>query len=127
MKMRAMAVDANGRSYWSTVDIPLIQAGPTSAVSNKQDAQYWGLALNQPGEPIAGGPDEMHLTHVPRIVWVMSGHNQITMQDGEVFRMGVGEGVYVNGDALHHSAMIAWQPTVTLNVTFPGRVDYRFK
>ena len=127
MKFRAMALDANRRSYWSTVDIPMVQAGPTSMVSARQDAQYWGMAVNQPGEPIAAGPNEMHLTHVPRIVWCMTGHVENTMQDGQIFRYGPGEGVYVNGDALHHSTFAAAVPTISLNVTFPGTVDYKFK
>ena len=127
MKFRAMAVDANGRSYWSTVEIPMMQAGPTSMLSAKQQAQYWGLALNQPGEPIAGGPNEMHLTHVPRIVWCMQGYVNNTMQDGQVYRYGAGEGVYVQGNALHHSNFISPVPTITLNVTFPGTADYAFK
>ena len=127
MKFRAMALDANGRSYWNTVDIPMVQAGPTSMISAKQEAQYWGLAVNKPGEPIAGGPNEMHLTNVPRIVWSMSGHVENTMQDGQVFRYGAGEGVYVQGKSLHHSAFSAAVETMTLNVTFPGTEDYRFK
>ena len=127
MKMRAMALDANGRSYWDVVEIPMIQAGPTTMITAKQDAQYWGLAVNQPGEPIAGGRNEMHLTHVPRIVWAMTGHVENTMQDGQVYRYGPGEAVYVNGSSLHHSAFNAAVPTITLNVTFPGTVDYRFK
>ncbi len=127
MKMRAMAVDANGRSYWSTIDIPMVQAGPTSMITARQDAQYWGLAVNEPGHGNENGPNEMHLTHVPRIVWAMAGHSELTMQDGQIYRTSPGDGVFVHGSALHHSAFVADIPSVTLNVTFRGTEGYTFK
>jgi hypothetical protein len=125
MKICAMGYDANGRSYASHVDIPLKKVSDTYAVSEKQPAAYWGLSLNQ-NSPL-DNEYEMHLTNVPRIVGVMSGHAEITMQNGDVCRLGPGEFIFVHGKALHHSTMRSTVPTATLNVTFAGTEGYEFK
>lgn len=128
MKMKAFGFDANGRSHWSEVDIPLKQITPLHSESAKQDGAYWGVSLNQPGEPVGGGETEMHITNQPRIVWGMSGHLENTLQDGQVRRSAMGEGVYVNGLAPHHSSFArSRDPVITLSLTFPGTIDYKFK
>jgi hypothetical protein len=128
MKMKAFGMDENGRSTWTTIDIPFKDITPLHSETEKQDGAYWGISLNQPGEPIGGGPEEMHLTNQPRIVWSMAGHLDNTLQSGEVRRSGPGEGVYVNGLALHHSSFArSREPVITLSLTFPGTVDYEFK
>ena len=128
MKMSAMGMDENGRSILTGVDIPLKQVSDTEWLSEKQDAAYWGLALSQPSEPFSGGPHEMHLTNQPRIVGVMSGHAEITQQDGVTCRLGTGEFIYVDGRALHHSSFArSREPVITLNVTFHGTENYKFK
>jgi hypothetical protein len=128
MKFQAYKQDANGRSVWSTVEIPQKQVSPLHAVSARQDGAYWGFSLNQPSEPLGGGPTEMHLTHAPRIVWPMSGHVQLTMENGDVRRFPAGDGNYVNGLARHHSSFAySREPVITLSLTFPGTVDYEFK
>jgi hypothetical protein len=128
MKIKAFGLDANGRSVWSTVEIPMRQVTALHRESARQDGAYWGISLNQPGEPIGGGPTEMHLTNQPRIVWPMSGHLENKLQDGVTRRSGVGDGVYVNGLALHHSSFArSREPVITLSLTFPGTVDYVFK
>ena len=40
-------LDANGRSTWTTYEVPLIQTGPKSAMSAKQDGMSWGLGFSQ--------------------------------------------------------------------------------
>ena len=128
MKMKSFSRDANGRSAWGTVDIPFRQLTPLHAETEKQDGAYWGISLNQPGEPIGGGPDEMHLTNQPRMVWAMSGHLDNKLQSGEIRRSATGEGVYVQGLALHHSSFArSREPVVTLSLTFPGTDKYEFK
>ena len=128
MKMSAMGMDENGRSILTGIDIPLKQVSETEWISEKQDAAYWGLALSQPSEPFSGGPHEMHLTNQPRIVGVMAGHAEITQQDGVTCRLGTGEFIYVDGRALHHSSFAySREPVITLNVTFHGTENYKFK
>jgi hypothetical protein len=128
MKMKAFHRDANGRSAWGEVDIPFKQVNALHAETEKQDGAYWGISLNQPGEPIGGGPEEMHLTNQPRMVWAMSGHLENTLQSGEVRRSATGEGVYVQGTALHHSAFTpSREPVITLSLTFPGTDMYEFR
>lgn len=128
MKMKAFGMDANGRSTWDSVEIPFKQITDKHAETEKQDGAYWGISLNQPGEPIGGGPEEMHLTNQPRMVWAMSGHLENRLQSGEVRRSGMGEGVYVQGLALHHSTFIrSREPVITLSLTFPGTHIYELK
>ena len=83
-KMKAFGMDANGRSTWTEVDIPFKEVTALHAETAKQDGGYWGISINQPGEPIGGGPEEMHLTNQPRMVWAMSGHLDNKLQSGEV-------------------------------------------
>ena len=128
MKMTSFGLDANGRSMWTEVEIPFRQVTPLHAETERQDGAYWGISLNQPAEPIGGGPEEMHLTNQPRIVWPMSGHLDSTLQSGEVRRFATGEGVHVHGLALHHSSFAhSRDPVITLSLTFPGTVVYEFK
>jgi hypothetical protein len=125
MKICAMGYDANGRSYTTHVDIPLKKVSDTFSISEKQTAAYWGLSLNQ-NSPL-DNEYEMHLTNVPRIVGVMSGHAEITQQDGSTCRLAPGDFIFVHGLALHHSTFRSTVPTATLNVTFPGTTGYEFK
>jgi hypothetical protein len=128
IKMKGFLMDANQRSTWGQVEVPLKEVTPLYAESAKQDGAYWGISLNQPAEPIGGGPEEMHLTNQPRFVWAMSGHLENKLQDGQTRRSATGEGVYVNGLALHHSSFATSnEPVITLSLTFPGTVDYVFK
>ena len=127
MKMKAFDMDANGRSTWGTVDLPFKQLTDKHAETEIQDGAYWGISLNQPGEPIGGGPGEMHLTNQPRIVWAMSGHLDNTLQSGEMRRSATGEGVCVRGVALHSSFAHSRDPVITLSLTFPGTDKYEFK
>lgn len=128
MKMKAFGMDANQRSTWSEVDIPFRQVTPLHAETEKQEGAYWGISINQPGEPVGGGPEEMHLTNQPRMVWAMSGHLENILQSGDIRRSGTGEGVYVHGLALHHSSFArSREPVITLSLTFPGTVFYELK
>jgi hypothetical protein len=128
MKMKAYRPDANGRSAWGDVEIPFKAITDKHAETAMQDGAYWGISLNQPGEPIGGGPDEMHLTNQPRMVWVMSGHLDNLLQSGEIRRSATGEGVYVHGRALHHSSFArSREPVITLSLTFPGTEHYELK
>jgi hypothetical protein len=128
MKMKSHGHDANGRSTWTEIEIPFKQITPLHAETARQDGAYWGISINQPGESLGGGPQEMHLTNAPRIVWVMAGHFESTMQSGEVRRSGVGDGDYVRGTTLHHSSFARTrEPAITLSLTFPGTEVYEFK
>ncbi|MEY3466572.1 MAG: hypothetical protein ACO3A8_08320 [Steroidobacteraceae bacterium] len=128
MKLKAFDMDANGRSCWGEVDIPFKEITPLHAETAPQPGGYWGISLNQPAEPVGGGPEEMHLTNQPRIVWSMSGHLENKLQSGEIRRSAMGEGVYVRGVALHHSSFAnSREPVITLSLTFPGTDRYEFR
>lgn len=121
-------LDANGRSTWTTYDVPLIQTGPKSSLSAKQDAMSWGLGFSQ-NTPKPYNLNEMHKTNQMGIVWVMSGHLETTIQNGEVRRRGPGEGNFVHGHCLHHSTMRSIVPTTTLSLNLTQKVTdgYVFK
>ena len=128
MKLCAMGMDDNDRSILTELQIPMTQVSETEFISEKQEASYWGIALSQPMEPMAGGPHEMHLTNGARIVWVMQGHAEIMQQDGVACRLATGDGIYVDGRALHHSSFANSQtPVITLNVTFKETENHEFK
>jgi hypothetical protein len=125
IRICAMGMDDNGRSTTTFVDVPLLKVAENEFLSQRQDAVYWGLAFNQ--NSVLSNEYEMHLTNQPRIVGVMSGHAEITMQDGGTCRLASGEFIFVHGRALHHSTFRSSVPTQTLNVTFPGTADFKFK
>jgi len=103
MKFSALGMDANNRSMTTAVDVPLTQVSETEWVSAKQDAKTWSVATREPGEPFDGGPMEMHLINFPSFVMCTQGYIETTPQDGETCRLAVGEGVFIDGRALHHS------------------------
>jgi hypothetical protein len=128
LKMKTFGMDANGRSTWTVTDIPMRPVTPLYAETAPQDGAYWGISINQPGEPVGGGPHEMHLTNQPRMVWAMSGHLDNQLQDGEIRRSAMGEGVVVEGLSLHHSSFArSREPVITLSLTFPGTHQYQIK
>jgi hypothetical protein len=128
MKMKAFGLDANERSAWTSVEIPFREVSPLHAETARQPGGYWGISLNQVGEPIGGGAEEMHLTNCPRMVWSMAGHFENRLQSGEVRRSAMGDGVCVRGRALHHSTFaFSNEPVITLSLTFPGTDTYEFK
>ena len=128
MKMKTFGRDANGRSTWTATEIPFKQLTDKHAETEPQDGAYWGISLNQPGEPFGGGSEEMHLTNQPRMVWAMSGHLDNRLQSGEMRRSATGEGVLVQGLSLHHSSFArSNEPVITLSLTFPGVDKYQFK
>jgi hypothetical protein len=125
VRMCAMAMDDNGRSYTSHVDVPLKKVSDGEYISEKQDASYWGLSFNQ-NTPMTN-EYEMHLTNQPRIVGVMSGHAEIMQQDGSVCRLATGDFIFVDPKALHHSIFRSAVATQTLSVTFPVTDNWEFK
>ncbi|MCB2109094.1 MAG: hypothetical protein KDE14_15395 [Rhodobacteraceae bacterium] len=121
-------LDANGRSTWTYYEVPLIQTSSLSALSNKQDGMSWGLGFSQnSAKPY--NMNEMHKTNQMGIVWVMSGHLETTIQDGEMRRRCPGDGNFVHGDCLHHSTMRSIVPTTTLSLNLTKTVTptYKFK
>ncbi len=125
MKIIAMGMDDNNRSMYTDIDIPLRQVTPLHAISEKQEAAYWGIGKSQP-YPDGGGMQGMALTNEARIVWFMNGHSEITMQNGDTRRFAAGQQVFVHGKAPHRS--IHKSPdTVTLAVTFKATDGYTFK
>lgn len=128
MKLRALVVDQNQRSMLTETEVPLFKVSETEWASNRQEAKTWSIAIRQPGEPLPGGPTEMHLTHFPSIVMCMQGHLQTTGQDGNTCRLAVGEGICIDGRALHHSTFgPGGEAVVMLNLTLngTGRFDFR--
>jgi hypothetical protein len=121
-------LDANGRSTWTWYEVPLRPTGPLSAMSARQEAMSWGLALNQNSRK-PYNLNEMHRTNQMGIVWVMSGHLETTIQVGEMRRRASGEGNFVHGDCLHHSTMRSTVPTTTLSLNLTRKVTpgYVFK
>jgi hypothetical protein len=121
-------LDANGRSTWTTYEVPLIQTGPKSSMSAKQDGMSWGFGYSQ-NTPKPYNLNEMHKTNQMAIVWVMSGHLETTIQNGEMRRRCAGEGNFVHGHCLHHSTMRSTVPTTTLslNLTHTVTPGYTFK
>jgi hypothetical protein len=128
MKIRALVIDQNQRSTLTETAVPLFKVSETEWVSNRQEAKTWSIAIRQPGEPLPGGPTEMHLTNFPSIVLCMQGHLQTTGQDGNTCRLAVGEGICLDGRALHHTTFgPGGGDVVMLNLTLngTGRFDFR--
>jgi hypothetical protein len=121
-------LDANGRSTWTSYEVPLIQTGPRTSMSQKQEAYSWGLGLSQ-NSPKPYNLNEMHKTDQMGIVWVMSGHLETTIQDGQMRRRSAGDGNFVHGWCLHHSTMRSIVPTTTLSLNLTRKVTdtYTFK
>ncbi len=127
MKLCALVMDPNQRSMISETEIPLVQVNETEWVSEKQEAKSWTMAVRQPGEPFNGGPTEMHLTNFPAIVMCMQGHLQTIGQDGNACRLATGEGVCIDGRALHHSTFGPSRvPVIMLNITLNGTGSFDF-
>ncbi|MEQ8509110.1 MAG: hypothetical protein RIF37_01925 [Rhodospirillaceae bacterium] len=128
MKFCALTMDRNDRSVMTSIEVGLTQISDTEWISEKQDATAWSIATRQPGEPFAGGPTEMHLTNFPSLVCCMQGHLEVTGQDGESCRLSTGEGIFLDGRALHHSTFgPSHVPVTYLTMTFPGTQDHAFK
>ena len=121
MKIPALVGNEKGVSVWSTVEIPII-GEKNRSVTAKQDADYWGLAINQPNEDhpvgtITTSPTDIHPA---RIIAVMSGRTELTVGTGETRRFGTGEIFFVYGRGGHiATAMKPW-PRTTLSITMPG-------
>jgi hypothetical protein len=128
MKLNALVIDQNQRSSMTETEVPLFKVSDTEWASEKQEAKSWAIAIRQPGEPMPGGPTEMHSTNFPSIVMCMQGHLQTTGQDGNTCRLAVGEGVCIDGRALHHSSFgPGGEAIIMLNLTLngTGRFDFR--
>jgi hypothetical protein len=128
MKVSAMGMDLNGRSVLTEIEVPLRQLSDTEFVTEKQQAKGWTLASSVPSEPVDGGPHEMHLTNAPYMVCIMGGHAEITLQDGDVCRLGAGEPIFLDGRALHHTTFArSREPVLRLNLSLHGTENFAFK
>ena len=128
MKISAMGLDDNGRSTLIERDIPMVQRSETEFISEKQDAASWTVAVRAAEEPMPGGPHEMHLTNSAVIVWFMQGHTDITLQDGDTNRLAAGEGILIDGRALHHTTFINSRvPVIMFNVSLGSTENYDFR
>jgi len=127
-RLSGYRLDANGRSTWTTYEVPLAPSGPRAALSARQTGTTWGLAWNQ-NSPKPYNMNEMHKTNQMGLVWVMSGHLETTVESGEMRRRGAGEGNFVHGACLHHSTMRSTVPTTTLSLNLTNEVTpgYEFK
>lgn len=118
-------MDKNDRSAMTELEIPLTQVSETEWVSAKQEAKTWSVATRTPGEPFNGGPAEMHLTNFPSLVCCMQGHLEVTGQDGNGCRLASGEGIFLDGRALHHSRFGPSRVDVNyITLAFSGTEDF---
>src|SRR5438067_6131558 len=112
MKIFAMGIDENGRSTADFLDIALHKVSDTESLSAKQDGGgIWRIGFRHNVEhsrtdkkyASPAGPYEMHVGGSPHFIGCMSGHAEITLQDGGAWRLSAGEFLYVRPGALHHS------------------------
>lgn len=139
MKIHAMLVDANGRSRATFVDVPLTKVSETESISAKQDGTEWRIGYRRFGSvprtskdyTSPAGPNEMHVGGPPHFIGIMSGHTEITMQDGGAWRLAAGDFLYVGPGALHHSNFPSNVMVSIFNLGLPGTPadtkDYVFK
>ncbi len=128
MKIFAMGIDQNGRSAADFVDVALTKVSATEEISAKQPGTIWriGFRHESPASRTskaytsAAGPQEMHVGGKPHFIGIMSGHAEITMQDGAPWRLGAGEFLYVRPGALHHSNNPSLVPVTIFNLYMPG-------
>ena len=129
MKLFEMGIDENGRSTASVFEIKMNRVSDTESLSNKQDGGgIWRIGFRHNTEhhrtdkaySSAAGPDEMHVGGAPHFVGCMSGHAEITMQDGGAWRLSAGEFLYVRPGALHHSNNASTVPVTIFNLYMPG-------
>ena len=131
MKLYSMGIDANNRSNSSTLDVPLTKVSATEEISAKQPGTIWRIGMRGMGNPVrtakgyasGGGPNEMHVGGPPHFIGLMAGQNEVTMQDGTVFRMGIGDFLYVTPGALHHSNFPGLVPGIIFNLYTPGTAE----
>jgi hypothetical protein len=128
MKLHALMIDQNQRSMLTETEVPLFKVSENEWASNRQEAKTWSIGIRQPGEPLPGGPTEMHSTSFPVIVMCMQGHLQTTGQDGNTCRLAVGEGICLDGRALHHTTFgPGGVAVVMLNLTLNGTGSFDFR
>ena len=128
MKLFAMGIDQNGRSTADFLDVPLTKVSATEEISPKQPGAHWriGYRKEAPASRTSkayksdAGPQEMHVGGAPHFIGIMSGHAEITMQDGGPWRLGAGEFLYVRPGALHHSNNPSQVPVTIFNLYTGG-------
>ncbi len=128
MKLYAMGFDVNNRSISETLEVPLTKVSATEEISAKQPGTHWRIGTRAFGNPVrtskdyksAAGPYEMHVGGSPHFIGLMSGQNEVTMQDGSVFRMGIGDFLYVRPGTLHHSNFPGLVPGTIFNLYTGG-------
>ena len=129
MKLFAMGIDENGRSTADFLEIKMNRVSDTESLSNKQDGGgIWRIGFRHNVEhhrtdkayTSPAGPYEMHVGGAPHFVGCMSGHPEITMQDGGAWRLAAGEFLYVRPGALHHSNNPSTVPITIFNLYMPG-------
>ncbi len=130
MKLFAMGLDQNERSTTTFIDVPMHKVSETESISAKQDAIEWRLGPRKQGDPLTGGPFEMHFASGAHFVGVMAGNNLIQNQAGGGWRLSAGEFLFVAPGALHHSTNPSLVPLVMFNILLPGDAnvrDYKFR
>ena len=128
MKLFAMGIDQNGRSTADTLDVALTKVSATEEISAKQAGSIWRIGYRgvTPASRTAktytsaAGPLELHVGGAPHFIGIMSGHAEITMQDGGPWRLGAGEFLYVRPGALHHSNNPSQVPVTIFNLYLGG-------
>ena len=125
MKLFAMGLDQNERSTTTFIDINLHKVSETESISTKQDGLVWRLGPRNIGDPLNGGPFEMHFAGGPHFVGVMAGNNLIQNESGGGWRLSAGEFLLVTPGALHHSTNPSLVPLLMFNLLLPGNADTR--
>ena len=125
MKFFAMGLDQNERSITTFLDCNLHKVSETESISAKQDGLVWRLGPRKVGDPLTGGPFEMHFASGPHFVGVMAGNNLIQNQMGGGWRLSAGEFLFVASGALHHSTNPSLVPLLMFNLSLPGDANVR--
>src|SRR3954471_16232427 len=113
MKIPAIVHNAQGTTYWTTVDLPMLKSNGKRQTSAKQDATDWALNQTPAGDRIGRIPitDDrgVRSVHAPRFLLMMDGHREIQagydpikkQYTGGSRRFGQGEFFYIWGVGGH--------------------------
>lgn len=130
MKIPAIVHNAEGVTYWTTVDLPFQRINSKRQTTLKQDAIDWGLNQTPEGDRLGRQPlnqslmDMPYSIHAPRFLVIMDGHREIAsgydpikkQYTGESRRFGAGEFFYIYGMGGHRPSGVSQ----ALPLTFPG-------
>ncbi len=127
VKLYAMGLDQNGRSFASLIDVPMTKVSDKETISAKQPGVLWRMGYRnnnmedrQERNFTTQGPYELHLGGGPHFLGIMAGYAECTMQDGSAWRMSPGDFLYTRPGALHHADNTGNVRVIIMNVELPG-------